>query len=324
MTTTNDERALLPADLAAIAINAFFAVASFANIGKSRIAFPGGNIDREALMGAIFLAFVPAQIALIHFLNPLRNRLVRFVRLFHSQALMPLWFTESIVLSQLFSGGASLDRIFADADFFLFGFQPSIEFHRALHGPYWTELFFFGYFTYYFLITAGWWMLFLRGKDDEAANCLFVVTASFGALFLWYSFFPVMGPKYHFRELRAAWYGNFKGYLFTALLKRVFDAANLGGAAFPSSHVAISLISLILNAKLNRRLLPLLIPLTGLLFLSTVYLYAHYAVDVFAGVAFGIALYPAFALPRSAYEKAADGIGRFMMGKFRFNPIGRA
>ncbi|RLJ09694.1 MAG: hypothetical protein DRP15_02800 [Candidatus Aenigmatarchaeota archaeon] len=74
-------------------------------------------------------------------------------------------------------------------------------------------------------------------------------------------------------------------------MKEIFNNARLGGAAFPSSHVAISLIALFLNRKYNKYLIPIYFPFTITLFISTVYLYAHYFVDVLGGVFIGILFY---------------------------------
>jgi len=55
-------------------------------------------------------------------------------------------------------------------------------------------------------------------------------------------------------------------------------------AAFPSSHVGIVLILLYLANKFTPKLLKWLIPISILLILSTVYIKAHYVVDVIAGI----------------------------------------
>ena len=125
-----------------------------------------------------------------------------------------------------------------------------------------------------------------------------MITASFALLYVWYAFFPVHGPKYFIADLRARWYEDLDGYLFGWFMRLIFNEANLAGAAVPSSHVAVSCIALILNARYQPRTLWWMIPLTLLLWISTTYLYAHYAVDALFGLAvappllwFGGALY---------------------------------
>jgi membrane-associated phospholipid phosphatase len=291
-------------DLLSAAFNLYFALLSFLNAGKRGVALGGLQADREMAMGILFLVFIALQWAIVRYAGRARSFIPRFIRFAYPQAFLLPWFTESIVLSQLIFAGKSHDAVFAFLDGLLFGFQPAVEFHKALGGRLWTELFFFGYFTYYFLIILPAWILFARGRGGDAERTLFITVAAFAVLQAFYVFFPVQGPKYFFPELRAAWYGNFKGYFFTRIMKGTFDGMNLGGAAFPSSHVAVSLVSLILVARHQRKLLAAVIPLTILLFFSTVYIYAHYAVDVFAGIAAGAMLFPLLA---HAYPKI-DGI----------------
>jgi membrane-associated phospholipid phosphatase len=55
-------------------------------------------------------------------------------------------------------------------------------------------------------------------------------------------------------------------------------------AAFPSSHVGIICIIWILSFRYAPTLLKIIIPIGILLFLSTVYIKAHYLIDVFGGI----------------------------------------
>ncbi len=316
---------LQPIEIFAFVLNLFFAVCSLANIGKVRVELPGFSVDRELAMGLVFLALTPLTLLLARLLNPRPEMTARFFRLCYIQALYLLYFGECIQLSQLWYGGASLDAFFADLDGLLFGLQPAIEFSRRLRGFRWVnELFFFSYFFFYILVATGVWVLFFRRRFREAERFLFTVSASFFIMYIWFTFFPVKGPKYYFPELRAAWYGNIRGYLFTALMKGAFNRLNLGGAAFPSSHVAVALIALLLNWKYNRFLVPGHLPFTLLLCASTVYLYAHYFVDVPAGLLAGLALH--FIVPRlrPAAERAAEWAGAFLAGRLGFPPMVQA
>jgi hypothetical protein len=54
-------------------------------------------------------------------------------------------------------------------------------------------------------------------------------------------------------------------------------------AAFPSSHVGMMVILLYLSGKFAPKLLKILIPIGILLIFSTVYIKAHYVIDVIAG-----------------------------------------
>jgi membrane-associated phospholipid phosphatase len=316
------KKVIYPVELFAVLLNLIFCVCSLLNLGKVEASLLGQSIDRELLMGVVFFLVTPLMLLFIRLTNPSRNLVVQFFRLCYIQALYILYFTECIWLSQLMFDGASFDAFFANLDFRIFGFQPAIQFPRYFQEyRIVNEMFFFSYFFYYALVSTGVWILFIRKHYQIAVRVLFIISVSFFIMYVWFIFFPVKGPKYFFPELHAIWYSNFRGFFFTKIVKGVFNNTNLGGAAFPSSHVAMALIAFILNWKYNRYLTPVYLPLTILLFVSTVYLYAHYFVDIPAGILTGIGLYllvPKLIKPTRWFSIQVD---RFLAGRLHFPEI---
>ena len=287
-------------DLLTLALCLFFSLCSFINAGKLRLIrtwTPAAGWDREIFYGLLFLALTGLLLLFYRLTNRTSNWVLRFLRIFYVQLLYILFFSECIILSQLFFGSRSLDPIFFRIEQILFQSQPAEQFYQFLpQNRLVTEIFFFSYFFYYALICVGLWLLFVKKEWAKAAYGLAFITCGFYLFYVFYTFFPVQGPKYYIPELRALWYENFNGYLFTRIMKGMFRNMNLAGAAFPSSHVAMSLVALILNWRYNRWLAVVLLPLTLMLMASTVYIYAHYLVDVLAGILVGILLYTV--LPR--------------------------
>lgn len=282
---------LYPTDILSIVLALLFAGLSFLNAGKESTELFGRAVDLEILYGVVFLLIASLLPILFRLVNPIENRAVQFLRLFYPQGLYLLFYQRTIAISQLLYGGRSLDAVFAQGDMLLFGFQPSIRFHTVFgNTAIINELFFFGYFSFFALITVGWWIRYGKGDMTAAVRSFTIVTCSFYILYLFYAFFPVEGPKYYFQSLHREWYGHFNGYVFTPVLQYLFDNVNLAGAAFPSSHVAVSTISLLLNWRYNRRLAVIFLPITVLLYFSTVFLYEHYAVDVLAGLLVAVLL----------------------------------
>jgi membrane-associated phospholipid phosphatase len=316
------KKVIYPVELFAVLLNLIFCVCSLLNLGKVEASLLGQSIDRELLMGVVFFLVTPLMLLFIRLTNPSRNLVVQFFRLCYIQALYILYFTECIWLSQLMFDGASFDAFFANLDFRIFGFQPAIQFPRYFQEyRIVNEMFFFSYFFYYALVSTGVWILFIRKHYQIAVRVLFIISVSFFIMYVWFIFFPVQGPKYFFPELHAIWYSNFRGFFFTKIVKGVFNNTNLGGAAFPSSHVAMALIAFILNWKYNRYLTPVYLPLTILLFVSTVYLYAHYFVDIPAGILTGIGLYllvPKLIKPTRWFSIQVD---RLLAGRLHFPEI---
>ena len=125
-------------------------------------------------------------------------------------------------------------------------------------------------------------------------------------------FLPVAGPQFYFpvidADLIAAGpypeIGNYfnlhpeisiaqsgKGGLFTHLVGMAQASGERPTAAFPSSHIGISTVIIILAWRAKKWLFLTLLPFYILLCCATVYIKAHYLVDAFAGVATGILFY---------------------------------
>jgi membrane-associated phospholipid phosphatase len=322
VSVSRTRKVIYPVELFAVLLNMIFCVCSLVNIGKEQTSLFGLAVDRELFMGIVFFLLTPLMLLFIRLANPSQKLIVQFFRLCYIQAIYILYFTESIWLSQLLFNGASFDAFFANLDFRLFGFQPAIHFPRYFQQyRIINEMFFFSYFFYYGLISTGVWILFIRKHYQEAVRTLFIVSVSFFIMYVWFIFFPVKGPKYFFTELNEIWYSNFRGFFFTKVMKGLFNNTNLGGAAFPSSHVALALIAFILNWKYNRYLIPLYLPLTILLFVSTVYLYAHYFVDIPAGIVTGIALYLLVPLLIKPAKRLSTRVDKLLSEKLHFPAI---
>jgi membrane-associated phospholipid phosphatase len=76
------------------------------------------------------------------------------------------------------------------------------------------------------------------------------------------------------------------------LLIMAHDAGERPTAAFPSSHVGVATIVMWLAWETkNRKVLFTCLPFAVLLFFSTFYIQAHYAIDAIAGLFFGTVFY---------------------------------
>ena len=171
---------LYATDLLVLAMNLCFALLSLLNCGRVRLILPGLNLDRELVLGLIFLLLNPAILLLVRLLNPLRSRVAQFFRLFYVQGLYTLYFSQSIWLSQLFFHGRSLDPQFAWLEQALFRSQPALIMSRGLGGgPLLNELMFFSYFSFYAMLVIGPWDLYIRRRYEEALRTFFVITLSF-------------------------------------------------------------------------------------------------------------------------------------------------
>lgn len=100
--------------------------------------------------------------------------------------------------------------------------------------------------------------------------------------------FPVVGPQFWLPEsLRSVQ----EGYIFQKGVTLVQQFGEKPTGAFPSSHVGMTLIFLILTRKYSKKAFLIMIPIAMLLILSTVYIKAHYVIDVVAGLISCIPIY---------------------------------
>jgi membrane-associated phospholipid phosphatase len=254
-------------------------------------------VPRGLLVG---LAFALLALAIV-FLAPRdygrSHWFIRFVRAFYPQALFGFLFMEAIKLSALALGGRSHDDFFAGLDLALFGMQPAVVFSAALKAlPWWNELMFGSYFSYYVILAITPWLPWLRGDELEAEREISFLSAYMLIIFSFYVFFRVQGPKYWIPELAALGYADFIGGPMTAFMRVVLEGSVLSGAAFPSSHAAGALVLCFFIARTSRRLLPFYMILLALISLATVYIRAHWAVDIIAGFIVALALMPLLGL----------------------------
>lgn len=195
-----------------------------------------------------------------------------------------------------------LDHIFAGIDQTFFGCQPALVFNTIVTSTFWSEAFNMGYYAYYYMMGATL-IFYLLCRYSEADKAGFVFLASFFLFYLIFEFLPVAGPQFYFKAVgtETAETGIFPavGYYFqthTEMLmpeiKGIFSQLVLGAqevgerptAAFPSSHVGMSTVTMLLawQAK-NKWLFWIMMPFYLLLCCGTVYIQAHYLIDSICG-----------------------------------------
>jgi membrane-associated phospholipid phosphatase len=227
-------------------------------------------------------------------------------------------FLETGDIYEFCSRFPNLDHVFASAEQWLFGCQPSLEFSRALPQKFWSEAFHMGYFAYYPMIFATA-ILPLTQSKARFAEYSFIILATFLLYYVIYLFLPVAGPQYYFAAIgeQAAEAGNFTAvgdYFRTHLEMRpspgpegffrsCVESAQAGGerpqAAFPSSHVGVSTVLMILLWRLRNWAFVCILPFYVLLCCATVYIEAHYAIDVIGGFVSAVVFY---FLTKKAYD----------------------
>lgn len=236
-------------------------------------------------------------------------RLMRGIRSFVQLAMLGLWYPETYEFNRLFP---NLDYLFAQWEQAIFGCQPALLFSKAMPSHIISELFDMGYGSYYFMI--GFTVVFyfaVRYREFERAT--FVILASFFVYYLIYIFLPVVGPTYYYcavgvDNIAQGIFPNVHDYFLThdqclpapgyrdGIFYQFVESAKATGerptAAFPSSHVGISTICMLLAWHSgNRKLFYVYLPFYIFLCFATVYIQAHYLIDAIAGLITGVGFY---------------------------------
>ena len=202
----------------------------------------------------------------------------KHLRIFIPFLFLAFFYNETDLLNNVIFK-TNLDPVFSTIELNIFHHQPSVEF--ALNFPYniFAEAMYLGYFSYYLLI-VGLPLYFCFAKREEITKkIIFVVIASFLLYYLIFILFPVAGPQFYFKDTTASLP---QGFIFGEIMRIIQFYGEGETAAFPSSHVSICLILLWFTFNYAKKLLIFVLPITILLIMSTVYIRAHYLIDVLA------------------------------------------
>jgi membrane-associated phospholipid phosphatase len=213
--------------------------------------------------------------------------------------LVPALYAELAPLNIAVHGGTYFDDIIIRWEQALFAGLPSRDWAAALPSLPLSELLHAAYLSYYFIIFVPPLLLFLRGRTVEFRATVFTVMLAFFVHYVFFIYFPVQGPRYLFAPPG----GQLANGTFYTLTHRVLEAGSSQGAAFPSSHVGVSVAQTLITFVYMPRFAVLLAALTAGLALGAVYGGFHYAIDALAGLLLGAAAF--IAAPRVARLLAA-------------------
>ena len=265
-------------------------------------------VNPEAMLWGRLRALV-MTIALWAVYRMIPCRITKMVRIIAQMALLAWWYPDTYEINRMFP---NLDHIFAGWEQDLFGCQPALLFAKALPWAVVSELMSMGYFMYYPMIAlVSFYYFFCRYYEAERAA--FVMLTSFFIYYLIYIYVPVAGPTFYFdavgiSEITKGIFpalGDYfnthtnclptPGYTDGIFYQLVEDAKNAGErptAAFPSSHVGVSTICMLLVWHAgNRKMLYVMLPFYIFLCLATVYIQAHYLIDAIAGLISAVVIY---------------------------------
>lgn len=173
-----------------------------------------------------------------------------------------------------------LDVYLVTAENFLFHGQPSIWFSQLLPWFWVKELMSFFYLGHFYLGVVLAIYLYQK-KHEYFFEFASTVVLTFAFCYLFFIFFPSSGPQFYFRNTI---FQAGIGY-FYYVLSYIELNIEIPSGAFPSSHVAIEGLVILYTQKFVKAgWRYVIVFLCGGLIVSTVYIRAHYVIDVMAGL----------------------------------------
>jgi membrane-associated phospholipid phosphatase len=164
----------------------------------------------------------------------------------------------------------------------LFGVEPCVWAERFIT-PGRTDLMQFLYLSFFWIAPSTSLILLAHRRLPEFRRTTLGIVVCFYLGYVLYLIFPAAPPRlvlvYQFRR-------SLYGYpsLFSNLSADAFSLLPVDSrAAFPSLHAAVSLLALVYAWRYLRPWFLLLVPFVAGLWVSTIYLRHHYAVDLVAG-----------------------------------------
>lgn len=175
-----------------------------------------------------------------------------------------------------------IDNLLHRIDLSLFGTDPIIW--LGTHGhPLLTDLLHLTYFSYYFGMPVLMILMFRGNRPGDFHRALAAMIMGWYGALITYALFPALGPNRWMPEHLPL----LSGVLPVTAWVQGFLAANLTPAVrdcVPSMHAGVTLLTLIFAFRFQRRYFRLfLAPGLGII-TATMYIQAHYVIDVILGI----------------------------------------
>ena len=261
----------------------------------------------QMIKGRITFVLVTLAAWGVYWLKPCR--LTMFLRIAVQMVFLSWWYPDTYELNRMLP---NLDHMFAGCEQAVFGCQPALLFAQKVPWGWFSELMCMGYISYFPMMTILLIYYFFY-RYNEFLKAAFVLLGAFFIFYVIFIFLPVTGPQFYYlavgpEKIAAGVFPNLGDWFLTHsermavpgwtdgffyhLLEMAHNAGERPTAAFPSSHVGITTVVMLLAHHAHCRKLVLgMLPFYILMCLSTVYILAHYAIDALTGLFTGVVFY---------------------------------
>jgi len=165
--------------------------------------------------------------------------------------------------------------------FLLFGHDPTVLLERMIFPPV-TELLQIVYASFYLLPFSLCVIVYCRDRAVTFHVVAATIMIGFYVSYAGYYLTPAIGPRFTLEHLQRV---PLTGLLSFDFIRSILDAAaGVVRDCCPSGHTMVSLLTVLLAARYEKRFLAPALVWTVLLMYSTMYLRYHYLVDLLAGI----------------------------------------
>jgi len=161
--------------------------------------------------------------------------------------------------------GAQASRVLAT-------FVPNVTVSEIVHA---------GYLAYYPAIFIPPLLLYARGNRRGYGETVAAVTSVYLVCWMIFAIAPVQGPRY-------LWSADAPDGPFRRFTVALLAAGSSRGAAFPSSHMAVSVTQAVMALRWQPQVGVVMLVVAALVGLGAVYGGFHYGVDIIAGAVLGL------------------------------------
>lgn len=230
------------------------------------------------------------------------NKVLLFLKDWYSPMLFTFYYEQTYTFAKAIYRGSNFDSVILKIEEAIFGCQPSLLFSIKFPNIFFSEFVHFGYAFYYLFIPLTGAFLYFTGHKSECRRFIFGCSALMLFCYVIFIVFPVAGPYWTFNASR----NEYRGFIFVKIIDYIVLNAEIPNAAFPSSHVALALFVLLSAIKFRLKISLLLIPAFIGLTLATVYIKAHYVIDIPFGILVGVLFFIYSDRFKSYLEKRLD------------------
>lgn len=234
------------------------------------------------------------------FQNKYTDQIRRFYINFYPLIFLFVLF-ESFYMILPYFNPKDYDRVLANFDYNLLGVHPTVWVEH-IFSPVLTDLMYLLYLFYFPLPFFILVYLYRKRKFEALDKSVFLLLFVYYGAYIGYFFVPATGPRLYepimhlqAKQLTGVFLAGPIRELIAFFEPNKFDA-------FPSLHTGISLSTLILMAKYNKKMFAIFIPIVAGIWLSLVYCRFHYVADMMAGIVWTTT---AFIIGSKIYDRLA-------------------